>query len=52
MDDAKMEEQESEWEAEEDVRTLIRANEIKGDKKRLARARKKAKQLSEELRGV
>lgn len=37
-------EEQDRWQAEDDLRTLIRAEEIKKDKKRLANARKAAKE--------
>lgn len=40
------------WETEDDVRTLIRAGEIKKDKQRLARAVKLAKSQSDALNAV
>ena len=43
FDDAK-------WQAEEDMRTLIRADEIKADKKRFAAAKAMAKTKLEEKR--
>jgi hypothetical protein len=36
--------QQQDWEAEDDVRTLVRAAEIQKDKPRLARAKAKAKE--------
>lgn len=43
---------EAKWQAEDDVRTLIRAGEIKKDKKRLARALKMAKEQMASLQAV
>ena len=40
------------WEAEEDVRTLVRAEEIRKDKSRLRRATVMAKKQLAALRGV
>lgn len=40
------------WRAEEDVRTLIRAKEIKGDKPRFRIALKLAKEQLEELKTI
>ncbi len=37
--------QHEQWEAEEDLRTLQRATEIRGDKKRMARAKRQAKKV-------
>jgi hypothetical protein len=39
----KMEEREQQWEAEEDLRTLKRASEIRDDPKRLRRAQAEAR---------
>lgn len=37
------------WRAEEDLRTLIEAEKIKGDKKRLAAAMKKKREMTKAL---
>ena len=37
------------WQAEDDLRTLIQAREIRGDKARLRRAMKMAKEQMQEL---
>lgn len=37
------------WQAEDDLRTLIRAEQIRADPKRLAAAKKKAKERQSEL---
>lgn len=42
----------AEWEAEDDVRTLARAEEIRRDPKRLARAKAMAKKKLAELKTV
>ena len=46
---AKQKKQEEQWEAEEDLRTLQRAAEIKGDKSRMARAKKQLNQVKSAL---
>jgi len=43
---------ESEYEAESDMRTLIEAEKIKKDKKRLSRAMKKAKEQRDAMQSV
>lgn len=40
------------WQVEEDVRTLARAEEIKKDAKRWAKARTRANEMLEELEAV
>lgn len=40
---------ESDWRAEDDMRTLCRAEEIKADSKRFARAKAKAKEKMAEM---
>lgn len=40
------------WEAEEDMRTLIRASEIHKDPKRMARARRAAKEKLTEMQQI
>lgn len=42
----------NDWEIEEDMRTLARAEEIKRDPKRLARAKKRAMEKLAELKEV
>lgn len=42
-------ESDNSWQAEDDLRTLIRAEQIKADPKRYAAAKRKAKQRKEEL---
>lgn len=42
----------TEWMAEDDLRTLVRAKEIRKDKKRFAAARALAKKKLIELRGL
>lgn len=42
----------SEWRAEEDARTLLRANEIRADKGRLAKAKAWAAKRATELKSV
>jgi hypothetical protein len=44
--------QEAEWRAEDDMRTLARAEEVKRDPKRLAAARACAKKKLAELKSV
>lgn len=44
--------QEEKWQAEDDVRTLMRADEISKDKARMARARKVAEQQATEAKKV
>jgi hypothetical protein len=44
--------QESDWRAEDDMRTLVRAEEIKRDPKRLAAAKKKAKDALAQMQSV
>lgn len=44
--------QNADWEAQSDVRTLTEAAEIRKDKKRLARARKKAREMMKALEGA
>lgn len=43
---------EKRWQAEDDMRTLIRAKEIKADKARLKRALKMADEQLKELKGL
>lgn len=42
----------SEWRAEEDARTLLRAEEIRADRKRLAKAKSWAKKRADELSNI
>lgn len=49
---SKMDAQEAEWQAESDLRTLIDAEKIKGDPKRLRAAMKKKRELSKALAGM
>lgn len=42
----------NEWEVEEDLRTLMRAAEIKKDQKRMARVKELAKKRLEEVASV
>ena len=44
--------QREEWEAEDDVRTLMRAEQIKSDKKRMARAKKHMNRVKSVLSGA
>lgn len=43
---------EAKWQAEDDVRTLIRADEIKKDKSRMARAKRMAKKQAAKAKKV
>lgn len=47
-----MDKQESEWRAEDDMRTLLRAKEVEADPKRLAAARACAKKKLAEMQSV
>jgi hypothetical protein len=49
---AKMKKQEEQWEAEEDLRTLQRAAEIKADPKRLKRAKAQANKVMSALSDI
>lgn len=44
--------QEDEWQAEDDLRTLINAEKIKADKKRLAAAMKKKREMKKSLEAI
>jgi len=44
--------EEDEWRAEDDLRTLISAEKIKGDKKRLAGVMKKKREMKKDLDNV
>lgn len=41
-----------EWQAEEDMRTLVRAEEVRKDPKRLKAAQAMAKKRADELKGL
>ncbi len=49
---AAMPKEEQDWQAENDLRTLIEAEKIKGDPKRLKAAMAKKREMSKDLKNV
>ncbi|WP_022727230.1 hypothetical protein [Fodinicurvata sediminis] len=52
MEPVPMDMDEKDWQAQHDLETLIRAEKIKQDKKRLQAAMKKKRELSKALEGM
>lgn len=52
MRDIPMTKSDKEWQAEDDMRTLLEAKKIQGDKNRLAAARACAKKKADDLRAI
>lgn len=44
--------QDKDWQAESDLRTLIEAEKIKGDKKRMQAAMKKKREMNQDLEKI